>query len=154
MLIFVILCLIIKISASAVSYSPNATFVENINTTVYHNYDNLTHIFHYLVTHYPKLCQLRTLGVSRNHREFLALEIRPNVRNKRRLLMPTFRYMANVHGDEAVGRQLLIYFAQYLVTNFRRNERIRDLMNNTNILIIPSMNPDEFEISKVRNVIE
>lgn len=52
-----------------------------------------------------------------------------------------------MHGDETVGRQMLIYLAHFLLQNYGRSERVTRLVNNTEIYIMPSMNPDGYEVS-------
>lgn len=50
-----------------------------------------------------------------------------------------------MHGDEVVGREMLMRLIDLLLSGFGKNPRITALVENTNIFIMPTMNPDGFE---------
>lgn len=139
---FVILSISESLSLPSKEYE---SFLENPR---YINYDELTNLFRKFEAENPELVKLHTVGKSVKNRELWALEINSNVRN-RSLLTPMFKYVANMHGDESVGRQLTIYLAYYLIYNYGKNERVTKLVNNTDIYLMPSMNPDGYEDSVV-----
>jgi hypothetical protein len=45
-------------------------------------------------------------------------------------------------GNEPVGRELLIRLINELLSNYTHSPRIRRLIDNTHIFIVPCMNPD------------
>lgn len=127
---------------------PNKEYENFLNNPGYLNYDELTNLFRKFEAENPELVKLHTVGKSVKNRELWALEINSNVQN-RTLLTPMFKYVANMHGDESIGRQLTIYLAVYLIYNYGKNERVTKLVDSTDIYLMPSMNPDGYENSQV-----
>ena len=57
------------------------------------------------------------------------------------------KWVGNMHGNEALGRQMLVYYVEYLLGNYGKEERITRLIDETNIFVMISMNPDGFEMA-------
>ncbi len=56
------------------------------------------------------------------------------------------KYIANMHGNEVVGLELLLFLIEYLLTS--NDNQVIQLMNSSRIWIMPSMNPDGLELSQ------
>ena len=59
---------------------------------------------------------------------------------------PEVRYVAGMHGNEALGRELLLLLMQFLCHEFLRGDpRVTRLLTETRIHLLPSMNHDGYE---------
>lgn len=59
---------------------------------------------------------------------------------------PEFRYTAGSHGNEVLGRELLLLLMQFMCQEYLSgNTRIRRLVHETRIHLLPSINPDGYE---------
>lgn len=118
---------------------------EGINMCRYESHDELVNLLKDLSARYPHLASVGIVGDSTQGRPIPFIRITQNASNpSRELGKPMFKYVANMHGDETVGRQVLLYLAQYLLQGYGRDRRVTRLVDNTEILLVPSMNPDGF----------
>lgn len=120
-----------------------------LSTHHYVKYDELLKLSTDLENAYPDLVKSYSVGKSVENRKLLVLQITEDVKNEHPD-RPAFKFVANMHGDESIGRQLVIYLAQYLLSNYGKDDRITKLVNSTDIHLMPSMNPDGFEVSEVK----
>uniref|UniRef100_A0A7N6AUX9 Peptidase M14 domain-containing protein n=1 Tax=Anabas testudineus TaxID=64144 RepID=A0A7N6AUX9_ANATE len=112
----------------------------------YYSYVELTERLQSLARKYPHIANLSSIGQSVEGRELWAMRITsdPSTDTPGK---PKFKYVGNMHGDETVSRQVLVYLVEYLLAKYGEEPRITELVNSTDIYIMPSMNPDGFERS-------
>ena len=109
----------------------------------YHDYEALTQELQQLAATTPERMQLLNAGTSVRGRTLWLARVGSDQNpdsDKPKLL-----FVANMHGDEAVGRELMIYQLRRLIQEYDSNARIKALVDNALIFIMPSMNPDGFE---------
>merc|ERR1719228_2318193 len=111
----------------------------------YHNYTQLVDELDTLVESYSDLSKLYILGTTLEGRDIPVIQISEGVKKERVELKPMVKLIANMHGNEAVGRELMLALARYLLQNYERDPRVRKIVSETDIHIMPSLNPDGFE---------
>ena len=61
-------------------------------------------------------------------------------------MRPKVKLIGNMHGNEPVGRELIIHLAKYLLHSHRDgDERASKILKSTDLHILPTMNPDGFD---------
>lgn len=128
--------------------------------TLVNNHHNNDQIYQYLSDLsqlYPEITRLYHLNhTSVEGRQLWVLEITEDP-GKHHLLKPEFRYVGNIHGNEVVGRELLLHLARVLVENYRASQFepagdtkpsgpkfVKKLLKSTRIHLMPTMNPDGY----------
>lgn len=127
--------------AAAAAALEDESFLEN---AYYANQSQLEAELFEVVSTYPSLARVYGIGASTEGRELWVVNLRTNITRDRPLLVPSVKYVGNIHGDEILGRQMLIYFVKYLLYNYASSAEIRQLLDTTDLHVLPSMNPDGF----------
>ncbi|XP_021002505.2 carboxypeptidase D isoform X1 [Parasteatoda tepidariorum] len=110
----------------------------------YHNYEQMTKLLHDISREHPDFALLYSIGKSVQGRELWVMVL-SRYPNEEPLLKPNAKFVANMHGNEAVGRELMLHLISYLINNYYTDNYVRWLLDTTRIHIMPSMNPDGFE---------
>merc|ERR1712038_656767 len=114
----------------------------------HHNNTEMAEVLQQIHNRCPDITRLYTLSeTSVNGVPLYVLEFtdRPG---KHELMGPEMKFIANMHGNEVLGRELLLHLADYLCGEYLSgNEEIKKMVDNTRIHLMPSMNPDGWRTS-------
>lgn len=115
----------------------------------YHTYATLTSELNDIADDHPEITQLYSIGQSVQGRELWMMKItkNPDLAEDE----PEFRYIAAMHGDEVVGKENCIEFINLLTDSYGIDPRITNLIDTTEIWVLPSMNPDGTEMHQRYN---
>uniref|UniRef100_A0A671MMD9 Adipocyte enhancer-binding protein 1 n=1 Tax=Sinocyclocheilus anshuiensis TaxID=1608454 RepID=A0A671MMD9_9TELE len=108
----------------------------------HHNYLDMEKLMKSISDKCPNITRFYSLGKSFKGLEIYAMEITDNP-GMHETGEPEFRYTAGYHGNEALGREILLMLMQYLCREYKDgNPRVHHLVDETRIHLVPSVNPD------------
>ncbi len=123
------------------------TVIEDSNKDVaaqdYPSFEQIEAKLKNLAALYPTQSQLITVGQSVKGKNLYFLKISKNASVDAKL--PEFKYISSMHGDEITGRELTLSLAEDILSQYGKDSKITELVDNTEIYIMPSMNPDGSE---------
>nr|XP_033809892.1 probable carboxypeptidase X1 isoform X2 [Geotrypetes seraphini] len=113
----------------------------------HHNYKEMRKLMKVVNEECPNITRVYSIGKSYLGLKMYVMEISDNP-GQHELGEPEFRYVAGMHGNEVVGRELLLNLMQYMCQEYNKgNPRIVQLVTETRIHLLPSMNPDGYEMA-------
>ncbi|XP_056093586.1 probable carboxypeptidase X1 [Rhinichthys klamathensis goyatoka] len=113
----------------------------------HHNYKEMRKLMKSVNEMCPDITRIYSIGKSYMGLKLYVMEISDNP-GKHELGEPEFRYVAGMHGNEVLGRELLLNLMEYICQEYKRgNQRIVHLVKETRIHLLPSMNPDGYEMA-------
>lgn len=109
----------------------------------YHTYTTLTEDLQQIAADHPDIVRLTSIGLTTEGRKLWMIKIsdNPDVQEDE----PEFAYVSSMHGDEVVGKEVMVNLINYLTDNYGTLSRVTNLVDDTEIWIMPSMNPDGTE---------
>ncbi|XP_074396775.1 putative carboxypeptidase X1 isoform X3 [Zonotrichia albicollis] len=111
----------------------------------HHNYKEMRKLMKRVSEECPDITRVYSIGQSSRGLRLYVMEISDNP-GQHEVGEPEFRYVAGMHGNEVLGRELLLNLMEFLCREFRRGDaRVVQLVTGTRIHLLPSMNPDGYE---------
>ncbi|XP_070689148.1 inactive carboxypeptidase-like protein X2 [Pempheris klunzingeri] len=111
----------------------------------HHSYSEMAALMKSVNDECPNITNIYSLGRSSKGLEIMAMVISGNP-TEHEIGEPEFRFTAGLHGNEAVGRELILLLMQYLCKEYKdRNPRAQRLVEGIRIHLVPSLNPDGHE---------
>uniref|UniRef100_A0A671YJZ1 AE binding protein 1a n=1 Tax=Sparus aurata TaxID=8175 RepID=A0A671YJZ1_SPAAU len=113
----------------------------------HHNYKEMRQMMKVINEECPNITRIYNIGKSSQGLKMYAMEISDNP-GEHETGEPEFRYTAGLHGNEALGRELLLLLMQFLCKEYNdENPRVRRLVDGVRIHLVPSLNPDAYELA-------
>ncbi|XP_005408826.1 PREDICTED: carboxypeptidase Z isoform X2 [Chinchilla lanigera] len=113
----------------------------------HHSYAQMVRVLKRTASRCAQVAKTYSIGRSFEGKDLLVIEFsgRPG---QHELMEPEVKLIGNIHGNEVAGREMLLYLAQYLCSEYLLGSpRIQRLVNTTRIHLLPSMNPDGYEVA-------
>jgi len=131
-----------------VSYTLLHTHARKHTYYGYTSHNALESMFGALARQHSDFVSTFVIGHSVKGRSLVGLRIGTH----RNGTVPQVRYIGNMHGDEIVGREMIIKFAKYVIGQYTEGDsHMVQLVHSTDLWLLPTMNPDGFEMGRRTN---
>eukprot|EP00879_Flechtneria_rotunda_P013949 GHRR01014569.1.p1 GENE.GHRR01014569.1~~GHRR01014569.1.p1 ORF type:complete len:216 (+),score=50.72 GHRR01014569.1:543-1190(+) len=117
----------------------------------YHSHEELVQLLTWINDTFDA-AHVHLIGASVQNRQLLAVHLtgkQPSVPiwlNK-----PKVKVIGNIHGNEVANREVLLRLVHYLAAHYGSSPRVTQLLDNVELHILPSMNPDGYENNSRHN---
>uniref|UniRef100_A0A3P8PK91 Uncharacterized protein n=1 Tax=Astatotilapia calliptera TaxID=8154 RepID=A0A3P8PK91_ASTCA len=142
------LCMRLEVLGCPLPDPVNVLYKQNEVTPVdylqfkHHSYSEMVDLMKSVNEECPNITTIYSLGRSSKGREIVAMIISGNP-TEHEIGEPEIRFTAGLHGNEAVGREMILLLMQYLCKEYKdRNPRAQRLVEGIRIHLVPSLNPD------------
>jgi carboxypeptidase T len=111
----------------------------------YHSYQELEIELKALENAHPQIARLYDIGNSLEKRHIYALKISDNVSLDEE--EPAVLFMGCHHAREWIAVEIPFLLAKYLVENYEKSSQVKSLVDQSEIWVVPLVNPDGLEYS-------
>lgn len=108
------------------------------------SYSSVVSTMQSIASSYPDIVRLHNIGQTVQSRTIWVMEITDNP-DEDETDEPEVRMVGNIHGDEYMSLEIMRLLMDYLTSNYGTDPDVTDLVNNREIWIQPSVNPDGHE---------
>jgi len=95
----------------------------NTVSTSYPRYNETKFLLEDMSKTFPDLVEVYNIGESVQGRDLMVIKISKDVRAERPLLRPPMKIVANMHGDETVGRAVTLMLAVDLLKEYQNGNQ-------------------------------
>lgn len=108
----------------------------------YPTYDQIGALLEEYALNYSSLCRVESIGSSAEGRNLWVIRItdHPEIEEDE----PECKLISTIHGNETLGTVVMLDLVHELLTEYENDLRIRHLVDETEIWILPLMNPDGY----------
>lgn len=117
------------------------------DSSKYHSYTDTYKRLYQLETDYSQIAKVYDIGDSVEGRDILAIKISDNPETEEDEAEVLFT--GGHHGNEWIATEVPLLLAEYLCQNYGANSKVRSIVDNGGIWIVPIVNPDGHE-AKIR----
>lgn len=107
----------------------------------YHTYQEMVDEMTQTAEAFPQICRLSSIGKSIEGRDIWAIKVSDDPESDD-YSEPDLLYMGNIHAREIITPEIILYFLEHLVYNYGIDSEITDFINNLELWLIPTQNPD------------
>lgn len=122
--------------------------------STYHSYERMTAELGELAENAPDIVSMFSIGTTYEGRELWVIKLsdNPDIDEQDE---PDVLYMGAHHGNEKTSYEVMIYFINYVVEKYyehsNEGDRVRYVVNNREMYIIPMVNPDGVNADERKN---
>ncbi len=121
---------------------PTNTYEYPAGDEKFHTYLEVESSLNELAKKYPKITELFDIGSSVEGRKISGIRITaPDLMNTKAFI-PGILFMGSHHAREHLSTEVPMLMIKYLLENYEKDERVKNLISNRDIYFIPMINPD------------